>query len=94
MTLYKAPLCPGCTHYRTRGTDPNAATNTGSCDAFSAVPNGIPVAIWHSESDHRRAYPGDNGIRFEPRDAEMAAYAELLFTPHDDAPDDGDDPEE
>ena len=28
------------------------------------------MAIWHGEHDHRAAYPGDGGIRFEARTAE------------------------
>jgi hypothetical protein len=34
-----------------------------TCDAF---PGGIPDAITINQSDHRRPFPGDNGIRWEP----------------------------
>lgn len=33
------------------------------CTAF---PNGIPLQIWDGENDHRKRFPGDNGILFEP----------------------------
>ena len=48
--------CAFCIHYR-----PGIKA---TCDAF---PTGIPGAIMRNEYDHRHAYPGDNGIRFEPR---------------------------
>jgi len=34
----------------------------GKCKAF---PDGIPMAILDNTHDHRKPYPGDNGIRFE-----------------------------
>mgnify|MGYP005851485489 CR=1 FL=1 len=36
----------------------------------AALPNGIPTAILEMEHDHRQPYPGDNGIRWEPAEAD------------------------
>jgi len=33
--------------------------------ACAAFPRGIPEALLDGNADHRRAYPGDRGIRFE-----------------------------
>ena len=58
MTVLMAPLCIGCKHL-----------HDGEwglpCDAF---PNGIPEEIIGGEHDHRRPYPGDGSILFEPID--------------------------
>lgn len=34
-----------------------------SCKAF---PNGIPNLILNGKNDHKKPFPGDNGILFEP----------------------------
>lgn len=46
--------CDICKHYR----------GEIKCDAF---PHGIPDEIYFLGFDHRKEYPGDNGIRFEPK---------------------------
>lgn len=78
MTTFLSPICYGCTHFR-------AKDETPCCDAF---PDGIPVTILRSAVDHREAYPGDQGIRFDPVDEESAEYAELLFAADLDEDDD------
>ena len=45
--------CISCKHY----------TGVRSCQAF---PEGIPVEVFTGKHDHRTAYPGDGGIRYEP----------------------------
>lgn len=46
--------CNICKHYK----------GQTRCNAF---PSGIPDEIYFLGYDHRKEYPGDNGIRFEPR---------------------------
>jgi hypothetical protein len=60
-----SPVCTFCRHLRDRGKGRR-------CDAF---PTEIPLPIWVGENDHRRPYPGDHGLRFEPLKQEVAAAA-------------------
>lgn len=39
------------------------SAETWTCAAF---PDGIPAMILRDRYDHRLAFPGDNGIRFDP----------------------------
>jgi len=50
------PLCHRCLHWRRDEFD------GFRCAAF---PDGIPSAILEGDHDHREAYDGDGGIRFE-----------------------------
>ena len=54
--------CWKCKHYR-------GPAGGETCAAF---PDEIPDAILMYEHDHRKPYPGDNGIRFEAVEDEEA----------------------
>lgn len=69
------PLCVAC--LRLRDTDDNL-----HCDAY---PKAIPDQIVVNRFDHRRPYPGDRGICFEPINSEAYAWAEKEFGPLDTA---------
>lgn len=51
--LRVTPACWTCVHKSTTGP---------TCTAF---PDGIPEEILDGRNQHREAYPGDNGIRYE-----------------------------
>lgn len=70
MTTIPAPICVGCKHLR-RG---------GAKMACTAFPEGIPREIIESEKDHRKPYPGDDHVRYDPKTAADAKYADLLFS--------------
>lgn len=65
MTIGEAPICWYCRH---------RVAGTWTCAAF---PGGIPEAIADGDFDHRADYPGDDGIRFEPR-TDMRVPAKFL----------------
>lgn len=47
--------CLTCIHYHLGG----------SCDAFEKIPS----VVFTGEHDHRKPYPGDKGIQWEPAKA-------------------------
>ncbi len=55
-----SPVCAGCKHWR-----PDESEKGRQCAAFPEA-DSIPLVIWNGENDHRRPFPGDNGIQFEP----------------------------
>jgi hypothetical protein len=72
MTSVAPPICGGCKNL----TSPDL--REPRCTAF---PDGIPNEILLSRADHRQPFAGDNGIRFDPKDADAAKYAEFIFEP-------------
>jgi len=59
-------LCATC-----RWKNPGAST----CMVF---PRGIPTEILLGIADHRKPYPGDLGIQYEPRDDAVLEPSEYL----------------
>jgi len=55
LTQVIVPQCHQCQHYH-RGTL--------TCEAY---PKGIPRGILMNLVDHRKPYPGDQGIKFEQK---------------------------
>lgn len=58
--MISLPICSSCRHFRPERVDGNY------CDAFPDGP-GIPMEILRNEFDHRKPFPGDNGILYAPR---------------------------
>jgi hypothetical protein len=65
-----SPTCIPCRHFR-GSTREDDGTHHHTCDAF---PDEIPAEIWRGDNNHRKPYPGDNGIQFEPLSRIGAKY--------------------
>ena len=59
-------MCVSCRHFKSDWT----------CKAF---PDEIPRDIVFEHFDHRKPYPGDRGIRFEPVDARAEERVKWLY---------------
>lgn len=71
MTTTLGSQCLVCSHFRSALDYPEAGQRT--CSAFAGP---IPGEIWDNAVDHRREYPGDNGVRWAGVDGrEFPAYA-------------------
>lgn len=68
--IVDVPICLMCKHFK---KDPR--THWFSCTAF---PEGIPNEIVYGRADHRKKYPGDNGIRFEEKTSNAEELNERL----------------
>lgn len=55
-----SPVCLPCKHFNREAYSKN---NEKTCDAFL---DRIPEEIWVGKNDHRKSYPGDHRIQFEP----------------------------
>lgn len=53
-------VCLGCAHFR---AELFGSSGRQTCEAF---PKEIPAPIWNGQNRHRRPYPGDRGIVYEP----------------------------
>lgn len=59
LDLREPPICFACSRLRSQ------RTQEGLQPVCAAFPSGIPPEIFQDGYDHRLAFPGDSGIRFE-----------------------------
>ncbi|MDD6490242.1 MAG: hypothetical protein PUG48_10625 [Clostridia bacterium] len=64
-------ICYSCKHFMGSGDN-----HEPKCAAFPEIierdnewiPSAIPPSIFSGRFDHTKPYPGDNGIRYEPKE--------------------------
>lgn len=57
--------CFGCKHFDERWAETEGLTKPYyRCKAFDRIPR----SILFNETSHKKPYPGDKGIRFEPKE--------------------------
>ncbi len=57
-SLIYSPTCLLCKHF-------SGDIDIGKKHACKAFKD-IPLEIWNGDNDHKKPYPGDHGIQFEP----------------------------
>ena len=63
--MISVPNCLSCKHFiESFPTPPGEEATWMRCLAFDR----IPAEIVNNQFDHRKPYPGDRGIRFEPQE--------------------------
>lgn len=70
MTIGPAPMCCFCKHL---------IENDEGRDACKAFPEGIPDEIYLEYYDHRKEFPGDKGIMFEPVEKRYVERINILY---------------
>ncbi|WP_406278311.1 hypothetical protein [Embleya sp. NBC_00896] len=84
MSRRSPVLCDACAHFRQRVNGDSRTTADRYIAYCSAFSEAIPRSISPGGYDHRRPYPGDNGIMFEMKDGKekiLALYEKI--TPED-----------
>ena len=71
MTIGTVPICESCAHLR--------PADSGVGLVCTAYPDGIPDGIYLDGFDHRQAFDGDGGVRWQQADSPdadelLAAY--------------------